>query len=73
MSFFKSLFSKLIDPSRVGGWVRAGVAAIVTMGVVKLSAKIPVVSQIVTPDVVDYVAVAAGTFVTGLLSNFSKA
>lgn len=73
MSWLKALFSKFVDPNKVGGWVRAGVAAVITMGVVKLSAKVPVVNQIITPGVVDYVAVAAGTFVTGILSNVSKA
>lgn len=72
MSWLKALFAKFVDPKRIGGWVRAGVSALITIGVVKLSAKIPVVNQIITPGVVDYVAVAAGTAVTGVLSNISK-
>jgi hypothetical protein len=73
MDFIKNLLSKLIDPGKIGGWVRAGVAALITMAVVKLSAKIPGVEKLITPEVVDYVAVAAGTLVTGLLSNVAKA
>ena len=62
----KTLLGKLIDGGKLGGWVRAGVAAGLTMLVAKLSIKIPAIAQIISPDTIDYVAVAAGTFVAGL-------
>lgn len=65
-------FSTLIDPGKIGGWVRAAVAAILTMVVAKLALKVPVIAQFITPDMIDYIAVAAGTFVAGLLSQKAK-
>ncbi|MBZ0147986.1 MAG: hypothetical protein K8F62_10655 [Pseudorhodoplanes sp.] len=66
------ILSTLIDPGKVGGWVRAAVTAVLTMIVAKLTLKVPFLAQIVTPDMVDAVAVAAGTFIAGLLSQKSK-
>lgn len=68
----KDILRKLIDGGKLGGWVRAGVAALLTMAVAKLSLKIPAIGEIVTPDTIDYVAVAAGTFVAGLWSQAVK-
>jgi hypothetical protein len=69
----KGFLGKLIDAGKIGGWVRAAVAAVLTMVVAKLALKIPAISQIVTPGTIDYVAVAAGTFVAGLWSQVVKA
>jgi hypothetical protein len=63
---------KLFDGGKVGGWVRAAVAAGLTMIVAKLALKIPVIAQVITPDTIDYIAVAAGTFVAGLWSQKVK-
>lgn len=73
MNFLKAILGKLVDGGKVGGWVRAAVAAVLTMAVAKLSIKVPFVAELVTPDTIDYVAVAAATFVTGILSQASKA
>lgn len=68
-----NIFASFIDPGKVGGWVRAAVASILTMLVAKLALKLPFVAQFVTPDMIDAVAVAAGTIVVGWLSSRSKA
>lgn len=73
MQFLKDLLSKLIDPGKIGGWVRALVASGLTALVGAWAMKLPVVGQVITPDVIAYVSVAVGTFVTGILSNASKA
>jgi hypothetical protein len=72
MHMLKDILGKLIDGGKLGGWVRAGVAAGLTMLVAKLSIKIPVIAQIISPDTIDYVAVAAGTFVAGLWQQHVK-
>ena len=66
------IFSSFIDPGKVGGWVRAATASILTILVGKLALKIPVVAQFVTPDMILGLAAAVGTLVTGLLSSKSK-
>ncbi len=68
-----SWFSTLVDPGKIGGWVRAAVASLLTMIVAKLALKLPFIAQFVTPDIVDGIAVAAGTLVAGWLSSKSKA
>lgn len=73
MDFLKSLFAKLVDPDKIGGWVRALVASGLTAIVATWAMKLPVIGQIITPDVIVWVSVAVGTFVTGILSNISKA
>jgi hypothetical protein len=47
MHMLKDILGKLIDGGKLGGWVRAGVAAGLTMLVAKLSIKIPVIAQII--------------------------
>ena len=67
---------KLVSPDKIGGWVRAGVAAVVTAGAGFAISKVPVLGQIFPADQIGTVATAAGaavaTVVTGILSNISK-
>ena len=73
MQWFKKVVLAFISPDKVGGWVRAAVAALLTMLVAKFALKLPIVAEIVTPDMVDAIAVAAGTAVAGIFSQIAKA
>lgn len=72
MNWLKSLFFSIVSPTKAGGWARALTASALTAGVAYVAVKIPVIAQVVTPDMVVAVSVAAGTAVTGVLSNISK-
>lgn len=59
---------KLVDADKLGGWVRAGVAAVFTI----VLARWPVLGSIVGPDLQVAVAAAIATAVVGLWSQIAK-
>lgn len=64
-----SFFTKLIDAGTLGGWVRAGLAAL--FGVI--IAKWPLIGSIVGPDLQDAAGVLASGIVVGIWSQIAKA
>lgn len=59
---------KLVDADKLGGWVRAGVAALIPVIVVKL----PVLGSILTPDVALALGVTISGVVVGVWSQIAK-
>ncbi len=72
MNWLKSVFFSIVEPTKAGGWARALTASALTAGVAYAATKVPVIKDVVTPDMIVYVSVAAGTAVTGILSNIAK-
>ena len=67
-SLIWTIFVRLIDADKLGGWTRAGVAALLAL----LLAKWPALAAIVTPDMQAAVAVAISGFVVGIWSQIAK-
>lgn len=61
----------LVDTSKLAGWVRAGVAGIITLLASKYLAG-TVFGGILSPDIVNTVAVLAGTAVAGIWQQIAK-
>lgn len=72
LPFPLNLVFSFINPEKIGGWVRALVASALTMAVVTLTAKVPLIAQFLPPGLPETLSVLAGTAVTGWLSNISK-
>lgn len=62
------ILAKFIDADKLGGWVRAGVAALLGL----LIAKIPIVGTIVGPDLQEAVGVLVAGLVVGIWSQLTK-
>jgi len=60
--------SKLIDADKLGGWVRAGVSALLGLLISKWS----VLSSILSPDMQNAIGVAVAGLVVGLWSHLTK-
>jgi hypothetical protein len=61
----------LVDTSKLAGWVRAGVAGIITLLVSKYLAG-TIFAGAISPDIVNALAVLAGTAVVGLWQWIAK-
>lgn len=61
-------WTTLIDASKLGGWVRAGVASALTA----VLAKSPAVAQWVDPSMQDAFAMFASAVVVGIWSHLAK-
>jgi hypothetical protein len=64
-----SVLYKLVDADKLGGWVRAGVAA----GLGALIAKFPGVGGIVDPSTQTQIGIIVATIVVGVWSHYAKA
>lgn len=60
-----------VDTSKLAGWVRAGVAGIITLVVSKYLAG-TVFMGIISPDIINTIAVLAGTAVVGIWQQIAK-
>ena len=72
-----SFLSRLVDTSKLAGYVRAGVASIVGAGLTALVAKWPFLEQIgLDPStrlqIATGVGTLAGTLIVGVWSHFAK-
>jgi hypothetical protein len=63
-----SMLVKLVDASKLGGWVRAGVA----VGLGYVVAHVPVLTDVLTPAVQDALGAAASGIVIGAWSHVAK-
>ena len=71
MNYFNSIISilsKFIDSNKLGGWVRAGVAA----GFVALIAKYPLLGNWIDPAIQTQIAAAIAATVVGVWSQLTK-
>jgi hypothetical protein len=62
------ILAKLIDADKLGGWVRAGVAALLGL----LIAKWPVIGNLVGPELQEAAGVLVAGLVVGLWSQITK-
>jgi len=63
-----SIASKFIDSDKLGGWVRAGVAA----GFVAIVAKWPIFGSYIDPAIQTQIAAAIAATVVGIWSHLTK-
>lgn len=63
-----TLLSKFVDANKLGGWVRAGVAA----GLVALVSKYPVLGNLIDPATQVQIAAAIAAIVVGGWSQLTK-
>lgn len=61
----------LVDTSKLAGWVRAGVAGLITLLASKYLAG-TVFGGIISPDLVNTIAIGASTLVVGIWSQIAK-
>jgi hypothetical protein len=59
---------KLVDADKLGGWVRAGVAAVIAVAI----GKWPALSTILSPDMQTAAGVLAAGIVVGIWSQIAK-
>lgn len=64
----KPLLVSLVDSSKLGGWVRAGVAAVLPFLIVH----VPVLKDVLSPDTQTALGVAISGIVVGLWSHYTK-
>jgi hypothetical protein len=64
----KQLLATLVDGSKLGGWVRAGVAS----GLCMLIAHLPVLKDILDPATQNALGVVVSGIAVGLWSHFVK-
>lgn len=64
----KQVLASLVDSSKLGGWVRAGVAS----GLACVIARLPVLKDILTPDTQAALGVFISGVAVGLWSHFVK-
>jgi hypothetical protein len=62
------ILKSLVDAEKLGGWVRAGVAAAAPWLVIK----VPFLATAFTPDVLNAFAVVASAVVVGIWSQYVK-
>lgn len=63
-----SVLTNLVDTSKLGGWIRAGVGA----GIAALIAKWPALKDVLDPATQTALAVAASGLVVGVWSHVAK-
>ena len=63
-----TFLTQLVDANKLGGWVRAGVAA----GFVALVAKYPVFGNYIDPSIQTQIAAAIAAAVVGIWSQLTK-
>lgn len=64
----KNILVSLVDASKLGGWVRAGVASLLTIVI----AKVPTVKDILDPSTQAALGVVVSGIVVGLWSQYVK-
>lgn len=67
-----SVFSKVVDANKLGGWVRAGVASILSYLIAHYAAKWPLLTDILNPQIQAGLGIAAATIVVGWWSQLTK-
>lgn len=72
LPFPMNFIYSIIGPDKLGGWIRAGVAAVLGFLAAKLAA-VPFFSSLLTPEVIEGIALAASTAVVGLWQHTAKA
>ena len=65
----KNFLARFVDTSKLGGYVRAGAAALL----VDLVGQVPGLSDILTQQEIGYISLAVATGVVGVWSHFVKA
>lgn len=61
----------LVDTSKLAGWVRAGVAGVITLLVSKYLAG-TIFAGMISPDIVSAISVSAGALVVGIWQQVAK-
>lgn len=67
-----SFLSQFINADKLGGWVRAGVASILSYLLAHYAAKWPLLTDVLNPQVQAAIGMSTATLVVGLWSQLTK-